>query len=43
MPGDLTPFGGPENGFFDNYSIQEVDLETDELLFDVTRVICIQL
>jgi len=30
---DLTPFGGPLDGYFDNYSIQEVDLMTGELLF----------
>lgn len=33
VPADLTPFGGPADGFFDNYSIQEVDLATGELLF----------
>lgn len=32
-PADLTPYGGPANGYFDDYSIQEVDLETGELLF----------
>lgn len=30
---DLTPYGGPEDGYFDNYSIQEVDLNTGQLLF----------
>ncbi|HEX5338634.1 MAG TPA: arylsulfotransferase family protein [Gallionella sp.] len=30
---DLTPYGGPADGFFDNYSIQEVDLATGELVF----------
>lgn len=30
---DLTPYGGPSDGFFDNYSIQEVDLATGELVF----------
>lgn len=33
VPADLTQYGGPEDGYFDNYSIQEVDLETGELLF----------
>ncbi|MHC1681508.1 MAG: arylsulfotransferase family protein [Clostridiaceae bacterium] len=33
VPADLTSYGGPEDGYFDNYSIQEVDLETGELLF----------
>lgn len=30
---DLRPYGGPENGYFDNYSIQEIDLETGKLVF----------
>lgn len=33
VPADLTPYGGPEDGYFDNYSIQEVDLATGNLLF----------
>ncbi|MBD3919333.1 arylsulfotransferase family protein [Paenibacillus sp. PR3] len=33
VPGDLTPYGGPANGFFDNHSIQEIDLQTGELIF----------
>ncbi|MCJ2148420.1 arylsulfotransferase family protein [Bacillus paralicheniformis] len=33
VPADLTPYGGPADGYFDNYSIQEVDLVTGELLF----------
>ena len=33
VPADLSPYGGPADGYFDNYSIQEVDLETDRLLF----------
>ncbi|GMK37341.1 hypothetical protein PCCS19_03940 [Paenibacillus sp. CCS19] len=33
VPGDLTPYGGPANGFFDNYSVQEIDLETGQLVF----------
>jgi hypothetical protein len=30
---DLRPFGGPEEGYFDDYSIQEVDIKTGKLLF----------
>lgn len=30
---DLTPYGGPKKGYFDNYSIQEVDIESNKLLF----------
>ncbi|WP_312354833.1 arylsulfotransferase family protein [Aminipila sp.] len=33
VPADLTPYGGPQDGYFDNYSIQEVDLITGELIF----------
>lgn len=33
VPADLLPYGGPANGYFDNYSIQEVDLKTGRLLF----------
>lgn len=33
VPADLTPYGGPSEGYFDNYSIQEVDIETGRLLF----------
>jgi hypothetical protein len=33
VPADLTPYGGPSDGYFDNYSIQEVDLVTGKLLF----------
>ncbi|MDF2655069.1 MAG: hypothetical protein K0R19_1543 [Bacillota bacterium] len=33
VPADLTRYGGPANGYIDDYSIQEVDLETGELLF----------
>lgn len=33
LPANLMPYGGPEDGAFDNYSIQEVDIETGELLF----------
>ena len=30
---DLSPYGGPVNGYFDNYSVQEVDIKTGKLLF----------
>jgi len=28
VPADLTPYGGPADGYFDNYSIKEVNLVT---------------
>ena len=33
VPANLSPYGGPTDGYFDNYSIQEVDLRTGKLLF----------
>jgi hypothetical protein len=33
VPMDLTPFGGPQNGFIQDFAIQEVDLRTNKLLF----------
>ncbi len=33
VPLDLTPYGGPSNGFVNDFAIQEVDLATNELLF----------
>ena len=33
IPADLTKYGGPEHGYFDDYSIQEVDLKTGKLIF----------
>lgn len=33
IPMDLTPYGGPQNGFVNDFAIQEVDLATNELLF----------
>ncbi len=33
IPMDLTPYGGPANGYIDDCAIQEVDLETGKLLF----------
>ncbi len=33
VPADLSPYGGPIQGYIDNYSIQEIDLVTGELVF----------
>lgn len=33
VPMDLTPFGGPQNGYIQDFSIQEIDLKTNKLLF----------
>src|SRR5262249_32337889 len=33
VPMDLTPFGGPQNGFVQDFAVQEVDINTNELLF----------
>lgn len=33
VPMDLTPYGGPQNGFVQDFAIQEVDLSNNELLF----------
>lgn len=33
IPMDLTPFGGPEDGFVQDFAIQEIDLHTNKLLF----------
>ena len=33
IPMDLTPYGGPQNGAIHDYSIQEVDLATNTLVF----------
>jgi hypothetical protein len=30
---DLRQYGGPANGYIDNYSIQEVDIKTNKLIF----------
>ncbi len=30
---DLTPYGGPQNGYVNDFAVQEIDLETNELLF----------
>lgn len=33
IPMDLTPYGGPEDGFIQDFAIQEIDLRTNKLLF----------
>jgi len=33
IPMDLTPYGGPSNGFVQDFAIQEIDLESNRLLF----------
>lgn len=33
IPMDLTPFGGPQNGFIQDFAIQEIDLHTNKLIF----------
>lgn len=33
IPMDLRPYGGPQNGFIQNFAIQEIDLNTNELIF----------
>jgi hypothetical protein len=33
IPADLTPYGGPMDGYIDDCSIQEIDLETGRLIF----------
>ncbi len=33
VPMDLTPYGGPQDGFVQDFAVQEIDLETNELVF----------
>ncbi len=33
VPMDLTPYGGPKNGYVQDFAIQEIDLHTNELVF----------
>lgn len=33
VPMDLTPYGGPKNGYVQNFAIQEIDLHTNKLIF----------
>jgi len=30
---DLTPYGGPQNGYVNDFAVQEIDLKTNTLLF----------
>lgn len=33
VPLDLTPYGGPKDGYVQNFAIQEIDLETNKIVF----------
>lgn len=33
VPMDLTPYGGPQNGYIQDFAIQEIDLKTNKLIF----------
>jgi len=33
VPMDLTPYGGPKEGYVEDFAIQEIDLRTDALVF----------
>ena len=33
VPMDLSPYGGPKNGYVQDFAVQEVDLNTNKLLF----------
>ena len=33
VPMDLTPYGGPQDGYVQDFAIQEIDLHTNKLLF----------
>lgn len=33
VPMDLTPYGGPKDGFVQDFAIQEIDLRTNKLVF----------
>ncbi len=33
VPMDLTPYGGPKNGYVQDFAIQEIDLHTNEMVF----------
>lgn len=34
VPADLSVYGGPTDGYIDNFTVQEVDLATGELLYE---------
>ncbi len=33
VPMDLTPYGGPKDGYVQDFAIQEIDLDTNDLIF----------
>lgn len=33
VPMDLTPYGGPQDGFIQDFAVQEIDLDTNKLIF----------
>lgn len=33
VPMDLTPYGGPQDGYVQDFAIQEIDLKTNKLIF----------
>ncbi len=33
VPMDLTPYGGPQDGYVQDFAIQEIDIKTNKLLF----------
>lgn len=33
VPMDLTPYGGPKDGYVQNFAVQEIDLRTNKLVF----------
>lgn len=33
VPMDLTPYGGPQDGYIQNFAVQEIDIATNKLLF----------
>lgn len=33
VPKDLRPYGGPQNGYVQDFAIQEIDIKTNKLLF----------
>ena len=33
VPMDLTPYGGPQDGYVQDFAIQEIDLHTNKLVF----------
>src|SRR6185312_11106806 len=33
VPMDLTPYGGPKDGYVQDFAIQEIDLQTNKIVF----------